>query len=98
MTPQKVVKPRGVRWRKPPPITGGSAANSACAAPSTLTIDITIADGRADLDGGEIAVLVDQRLILNVKGATLITSCTSSWDDRRDLECPRVLTSTAYSR
>jgi hypothetical protein len=46
------------------PITGGSAANSACATPFTLTIFITIADGRADLDGGEIAVLVDQKVDL----------------------------------
>jgi hypothetical protein len=71
MTPQKVVKPRGVRWRKPPPITGGSAANSACDAPSTLTIDITIADGRADRDGGEIAVLVDQKVDLEREGSDI---------------------------
>jgi hypothetical protein len=41
-----------------------TAANSACATPSRLIIDVTIGDGRADLDGGEIAVLVDQKVDL----------------------------------
>jgi hypothetical protein len=46
------------------PITGGSAANPAYATPSTLTLDITICRRRGYLDGGQIAVLVDQKVDL----------------------------------
>jgi hypothetical protein len=47
--------------------SGGSAANTAPATPSTLTIDITIAGGQVDPDREEIDVPVGQAVILNVK-------------------------------
>jgi hypothetical protein len=49
------------------PTSGGSAANTAPATPSTLTIDITIAGGQVDRDRKEIDVPVGQAVILNVK-------------------------------
>jgi hypothetical protein len=49
------------------PTSGGSAANAASTTPSTLTIDITVADGKVDPDGQAIDVPVGQAVILNVK-------------------------------
>jgi hypothetical protein len=46
--------------------SGGSAANAASTTPSTLTIDITIANGKVDPEGPAIDVPV-QAVILNVK-------------------------------
>jgi hypothetical protein len=45
---------------------GGSAASPASATPSAITIDITIADGRAEPNGEEIDASVGQGVILNV--------------------------------
>ena len=49
------------------PTSGGAAANPASTAPSTLTIDITIADGNVDPDGAQIQASVGQEVVLNVK-------------------------------
>jgi hypothetical protein len=49
------------------PTSGGSAANTTSATPSTLTIDITIAAGTVDPDREQIDVPVGQAVILNVK-------------------------------
>jgi hypothetical protein len=49
------------------PTSGGSAANTAPVTPFTLTIDITIANGKVDPDRQEIEVPVGQAVILNVK-------------------------------
>jgi hypothetical protein len=46
--------------------SGESAADTASATPSTLAIDITIADGTVDPDQTEIEVPVGQEVILNV--------------------------------
>jgi hypothetical protein len=47
--------------------TSRSAANPASATPSTLTIEITIADGNVDPNGEQIQASVGQGVILNVK-------------------------------
>ncbi len=49
------------------PIGGGSAAKPASTPSSTLTIDITIADGNVDPSGEQLQASVDQGVILNVK-------------------------------
>jgi hypothetical protein len=49
------------------PISAGFVTKPASATPSTLTIDITIADGRVDPNGQEIQASVGQQVILNVK-------------------------------
>jgi hypothetical protein len=46
---------------------GGSTATPSAATPSTLTIDITIADGNTDPIGLEVDASVGQVVILNVK-------------------------------
>jgi hypothetical protein len=57
----------GCAMEQPPPITGGSAANPACATPSTLTIDITICRRRATWTEARSRSWSTKRLILNVK-------------------------------
>ena len=47
--------------------SGESAAATASARPSTLTVDITIADGTVDPDQEEIEVPVGQAVLLKVK-------------------------------
>ena len=47
--------------------SGESAAGAASATPSTVTVDITIADGTVDPDQEEIEVPVGQAVILNVR-------------------------------
>jgi|SRR6476619_4177417 len=49
------------------PIGGGSAAKPAATTSSTLTIDITIADGNVDPSREQIQASVGQEVILNVK-------------------------------
>ena len=49
------------------PIGGGSAAKPPSTTSSTLTIDITIADGNVDPSGERIQASVGQGVILNVK-------------------------------
>jgi len=49
------------------PMGGGSAAKPLSTASSTLTIDITIADGNVDPSGEQIQASVGQGVILNVK-------------------------------
>src|SRR6476619_8021049 len=49
------------------PIGGGSAAKPASTPSSTLTIDITIADGNVDPSGEQLQASVDQGVILNVR-------------------------------
>ena len=56
-----------VNGRTASPTSGGSAANPASATPSTLTIDITIADGQVDPNGEHIKATVGPRVILNVQ-------------------------------
>jgi hypothetical protein len=48
-------------------LSSGSAANPASATPSTLAIEITIADGNVDPNGEQIQASVGQAVILNVK-------------------------------
>jgi hypothetical protein len=48
------------------PTGEGSAATPTSATPSTITIDITIADGRVEPSGEEIDAPVGQGVILNV--------------------------------
>jgi len=48
-------------------VGGGSAAKPPSTTPSTLTIDITIADGNVDPSGERIQASVGQGVILNVK-------------------------------
>jgi hypothetical protein len=50
-----------VNGRTASPTSGGSAANPASATPSTLTIDITIADGQVDPNGEQIKATVGPR-------------------------------------
>jgi hypothetical protein len=49
------------------PIGGGSVTKPAATTPSTLTIDITIADGSVSPNGEQIQASVGQQVILNVK-------------------------------